>query len=133
MELMLVVAVTARRSFGPVRLVEGVLALAAPRLLLGRLVTDPEQDPSGSYPFRLFGVRSVPIGADRLILTGDRAGPESKVAVAIQATDTAKPATRLLTGHLPWRAGSVASLACAVHSLLGQIAAPGRCEEASNA
>jgi hypothetical protein len=57
----------------------------------------------------------------------------SKVAVAIQATDTATPGTRLVEGHLLGRAGSVATLACAVHSLLAVIAATGRRDEASNA
>ena len=130
---MLVDAATARRLRGAVRLVKGTLALAAARFLLGCLGTDPDQDPSGSYPFRLFGVRSVLIGADRLVLTGDQAGPASKVAVAIQATDTATLATRLVKGHLLGRAGSVATLASAVNSLLAVIAATGRRDEASNA
>ena len=62
---MLVDAATARRLRDVVRLVKGTLALAAARFLLGRLGTDPDQDPSGRYPCRLFGVRSVLIGADR--------------------------------------------------------------------
>jgi hypothetical protein len=129
---MLVDAATARRLRGVVRLVKGTLALAAARFLLGRLGTDPDQDASRSYPFRLFGVRSVLIGADRLVLTGDQARPASKVAVAIQATDTATPAT-LVKGHLLGRAGSVATLAPAVNSMLAVIAATGRRDEASNA
>jgi hypothetical protein len=57
----------------------------------------------------------------------------TKVAVAIQATDTATFATHLVKGHLLGRAGSVATLASAVNSLLAVIAATGRRDEASNA
>lgn len=57
----------------------------------------------------------------------------TKVAVGIQATDTATPVTRLVKGHLLGLAGSVATLACAIHSLLAVIAATGRRDEASNA
>jgi hypothetical protein len=71
--------------------------------------------------------------AVRLVLTGDQARPGSKLAVAIQATDTATPGTRLVKGHLLGRAGSVATLASAVHGLLAVIAATGRRDEASNA
>jgi hypothetical protein len=57
----------------------------------------------------------------------------SKVAVAIQATDTATVATRLVKGHLLGRVGSVATLAPAVNIMLAVIAATGRRDEASNA
>ena len=57
----------------------------------------------------------------------------TKVAVAIQATDTATPCARLVKGHLLGRAGSVATLTSAVQSMLAVIAATGRPDEASNA
>jgi hypothetical protein len=62
-----------------------------------------------------------------------RGAVASKVAVAIQATDTGTPATRLLKDQLLGRAGSVATLAPAVNSRLAVIAATGRRDEASNA
>jgi hypothetical protein len=125
-ELVLVDAVTARRMLGVVRLVNGTLALLAPRFLLRRLGTDPGRDPSGIYPFRMFGVRTLLIGADLLLLTGEQADRASKFAVGIHASDTAAAATCLVKGYLPRRAGVVATLISATNTALAVIAATGR-------
>jgi hypothetical protein len=52
-------AVRARKGLAVVCLVNGGLALLAPRFLLRRLGTDPDRDPSGIHPFRMFGIRTV--------------------------------------------------------------------------
>jgi hypothetical protein len=108
-----------------VRLLNGGLALLAPQVLLRRLGTDPEKDPSGIYPFRLFGIRTVLIGADLLLLTGEESRRATKLAVVIHATDTASAATCLVKGYLPRRAGVVASLVSGVNTVLAVIAARG--------
>jgi hypothetical protein len=131
-ELVLVDAVTARRLLGVIRLVNGTLALLAPRFLLRRLGTDPDLDPSGIYPFRMFGVRTVLIGADLVLLTGERADRASKLAVGIHASDTVAAATCLVKGYLPRRAGVVATLISAVNTVLAVIAASGRRDDESH-
>lgn len=116
-------AVRARKVLAGVRLVNGLLALLAPRFLLRRLGTDPDRDPSGIYPFRLFGIRTVIIGADLLLLTGEESRRAGRLAVLIHACDTASAATCLVKGYLPRRAGVAATLVSGVNTALAVIAA----------
>jgi hypothetical protein len=118
-------AVRARKVLAGVRLVNGGLALLAPQFLLRRLGTDPDRDPSGIYPFRMFGIRTVLIGADLLLLTGEESRRATKLAVVIHATDTASAATCLVKGYLPRRAGVVATLISSANTVLAVIAARG--------
>jgi hypothetical protein len=116
-------AARARQLLAGVRLVNGGLALFAPQFLLRRLGTDPDRDPSGIYPFRMFGIRTVLIGADLLLLTGEQSRRASRLAVVIHASDTASAATCLVKGYLPRRVGVVATLISSVNTVLAVIAA----------
>jgi hypothetical protein len=118
-------AAKARKVLAVIRLVNGGLALFAPQVLLRRLGTDPDRDPSGIYPFRMFGIRTILIGADLLLLTGDQSRRATKMAVVIHASDTASAATCLVKGYLPRRAGIVATLISSVNTVLAVIAARG--------
>lgn len=122
---MVVDAARARKLLAAVRLVNGGLALLAPQLLLRRLGTDPDRDPSGIYPFRMFGIRTVLIGADLLLLTGEQSRRATRLAVVIHASDTVTAATCLVKGYLPRRAGVAATLISATNTGLAVIAARG--------
>jgi hypothetical protein len=118
-------AVRARKVLAVVRIVNGAVALFAPQFLLRRLGTDPDRDPSGVYPFRMFGIRTVLIGADLLLLTGEESRRATKLAVVIHATDTVSAATCLVKGYLPPKAGVVATLISGGNTVLAVIAARG--------
>ncbi len=94
---------TARRALAAVRLVNGTLALVAPKLLLRRLGADTDVDGSGVYPFRMFGIRTVLIGADLLLLRGEELRRATQLALVIHASDTLAAATAGLRGDLPRR------------------------------
>jgi hypothetical protein len=113
----------ARRALAAIRLVNGALALLTPRLLIRRLGTDPDRDPSAIYPFKMFGVRTVIIGADLLLLTGEEQKRATKLAVLIHATDTATAATCLVKGYLPRKAGIMATAISGLNTVLALIAA----------
>jgi hypothetical protein len=113
----------ARKALAAIRLVNGALALLTPRLLIRRLGTDPDRDPSAIYPFRMFGVRTVIIGADLLLLTGEEQKRATKLAVLIHATDTATAATCLVKGYLPRKAGIMATAISGLNTVLALIAA----------
>lgn len=113
----------ARQALGAIRLVNGALALFAPRFLIRRLGTDPDLDPSAVYPFRMFGVRTLLIGADLLLLTGEESRRATRLAVVIHATDTASAATCLVKGYLPRKAGIVATAISSLNTVLAVIAA----------
>jgi hypothetical protein len=113
----------ARKALAAIRLVNGALALLTPRLLIRRLGTDPDRDPSAIYPFRMFGVRTMIIGADLLLLTGEEQKRATKLAVLIHATDTATAATCLVKGYLPRKAGIMATAISGLNTVLALIAA----------
>jgi hypothetical protein len=113
----------ARKALAAIRLVNGALALLTPRLLIRRLGTDPDRDPSAIYPFRMFGVRTVIIGADLLLLTGEEQKRATRLAVLIHATDTATAATCLAKGYLPRKAGIMATAISGLNTVLALIAA----------
>ena len=113
----------ARTALAVVRIVNGAAGLVAPRLLLARLGGDPSARPVGVYPFRMFGIRTLIIGADLLVLTGEEQRRASKLAVLIHATDTASAATCLVKGYLPRKAGIVATAISGLNTVLAVIAA----------
>jgi hypothetical protein len=118
-------AARARKVLAGIRLVNGGLALLAPEFLLRRLGTDPERDPSGIYPFRMFGIRTVLIGADLLLLTGEESRRAAKLAVVIHASDTVSAATCGVRGYLPRRAAVMATLISSINTALAVISARG--------
>ena len=54
----------ARTALGAIRIVNGALALLAPRWLARRLGAEPDAERSVVYALRLFGIRTVLLGAD---------------------------------------------------------------------
>jgi hypothetical protein len=112
----------ARKTLAAVRLFNGTAGLLAPGLLLRRLGTDPKIDRSGVYPFRMFGIRTVLIGADLLLLRGEERRRATRLAVVIHATDTVSAATAGLRGDLPRKAAVVTTLISAGNTALAVIA-----------
>ena len=113
---------TARKTLAAVRLLNGTAALLAPQLLLRRLGTDPAVDRSGIYPFRMFGIRTLVIGADLLLLQGDERRKSARTAVLIHSTDTLSAATAGLRGDLPRKAALATTLLSATNTALALIA-----------
>lgn len=113
---------SARKALAAIRIVNGAAGLLYPQLLLGRLGTDPRIDRSGVYPFRMFGIRTVLMGLDLLILTGDDRRRASRTAVVIHGCDTLSAATAALRGDLPPKAGVVTTLISATNTGLAVLA-----------
>jgi hypothetical protein len=66
----------ARLTLSAIRLFNGITALFAPAVLLCRLGVDPETNRAAFYALRMFGVRTVLIGAQLLLRNeGLRATP----------------------------------------------------------
>jgi hypothetical protein len=83
------VATASRYALGGIRLLNGTLGLIAPGVIIRRLGDDtPESNPAAVYGLRLFGIRTVLIGADMFRL--ERADLERALrsAVVIHASDT---------------------------------------------
>jgi hypothetical protein len=112
----------ARKTLAGIRLFNGTVALVAPQLLLRRLGADTSVDPSGKYPFRMFGIRTIVIGADLLTLTGDNRRRATRVAVLIHATDTISAAAAGLRGDVPRKPAILATLLSATNTALALVA-----------
>ena len=108
-----------RRVLAGVRILNGTAGLLAPEFLLRRLGADLQHDRSGIYPFRMFGIRTVLIGADLLLLHGEQRRRATQLAVLIHATDTA---SAVLRGDLPRRAAVVTTLISAGNTVLAILA-----------
>lgn len=112
----------ARRLLAAIRLVNGTLALVVPGVVSRRLGSDPRRDPAAIYPLRLFGIRTVLLGSELLLLEGDQRRRAIEFAVAIHATDTASAALAGLRGQLPRRAAIAATLISATNTALAAVA-----------
>jgi len=105
-----------------VRIVNGGLGLLAPQFLLRRLGARPE-DTVGVYPFRMFGIRTVVMGAELLLAEGEERRRATRLAVLIHGTDTCSALVAGLRGNLPRRAAVTTTLISAVNTVLAVVAA----------
>jgi hypothetical protein len=81
---------TARIALGGVRIVAGSVGLLAPAMIISRFGDgNPSANPAAIYGLRLFGIRTVLIGADLIRLRGHDLDRALRVAPIIHATDTA--------------------------------------------
>jgi hypothetical protein len=83
-----------------IRLVNGTLALVVPGFLVRRTSADPGTTDS-YYAFRLVGVRTIVLGSDLLLLTGEGQARARDQAVLIHATDTVCALVAGLRGQQP--------------------------------
>ena len=113
----------ARRALAVVRIFNGTAGLLAPDLLLERLGVETSRDRSGAYPFRMFGIRTIVIGLELLLLRDEDLRRATRVAVLIHATDTVSAAATTVRGDLPRKQALVATGVSAVNTGLAIAAA----------
>jgi hypothetical protein len=80
----------ARIALGVVRIATGTTGLLAPAMIINRFGEgNPSADPAAIYGLRLFGIRTVLIGADLIRLHGRDLDHALRAAPLIHASDTA--------------------------------------------
>lgn len=112
----------ARIALAGIRLFNGVAALFVPATLARRLGVNPETNPAAPYVLRLFGVRTVLIGAQLLVRDGGLRTHSLRVAPVIHAVDAAAALVAGDRGHLPRRAATIAALISTVNTGLAVVA-----------
>ena len=107
-----------------IRIVNGAGGLLAPKWLAKRVSPETEANPAAVYAFRLFGVRTVKIGAD--LLSGNAAVREhaARAALGIHASDTMTAGMLLLRGLVTKRAGIMLTAISALNTFLAFKARP---------
>jgi hypothetical protein len=110
----------ARVALAAIRIFNGAVGLVAPTVAARRIGAAPDAAPS--YPWRLFGVRTVIIGAE--LLSRDRELREKAVRIAlpIHAIDTASAALGGLLGESPRRQSIMLTLVSGTNTVLALLA-----------
>jgi hypothetical protein len=111
----------ARILLACIRLLNGLAALLVPGFLARQLGIDPDANPGVLYVFRMFGIRTVLIGAELIVQTGDRRSEALRRAVLIHASDTLAAFLATLSGSFP-KQGRVIVWISAVNTLLALVA-----------
>lgn len=114
----------ARIALAGIRLFNGAAALFAPRWMIRRLGGEPDSNPVAVHALRMFGIRTVLIGAD--LLGSRRASRERAVrsAVLIHASDTVSAVLAGLRRDLSPRASAVGALISLANTVLAVLAQP---------
>ena len=112
----------ARYVLGAVRLLNGAATLFATRPFGKRFGVDPDTSPAAVYALRLFGVRTLYIGAELVLARGDHLRHAVTVAPAIHASDAVSAALAGAGGQLPPKAARMATAISSVNVLLSLLA-----------
>jgi hypothetical protein len=115
----------ARITLAGIRMFNGVAALFVPATLARRLGVDPEANPAALYALRLFGVRTVLIGAQLLLRDGGLRAHSLRVAPVVHALDATAALIAGDRGQLPRRAATTAALISTVNTVLAIVAQKG--------
>jgi hypothetical protein len=112
----------ARIALASIRLFNGIAALFVPAALARRLGIDPETNRAALYVLRLFGVRTILIGAQLLLRDEGLRAHSVRVAPVIHALDAAAALVAGDRGHLPQRPSTIAALISTVNTGLAVVA-----------
>jgi hypothetical protein len=111
----------ARVALACIRLLNGGAALLAPGFLARQIGIDPDANPGVRYVFRMFGVRTVLIGADLLLPAGPRRSDALHRAALIHASDTLAALLAALSRQFPKRGRVIVGIS-ALNTLLALVA-----------
>ena len=111
----------ARIALASTRLLNGGMALLVPGFLAKQVGVDPDVNPGITYVFRMFGIRTVLIGADLLTQDGERRREALNRAALIHASDTLAAFLAALSGQFP-KKGRVIVAISAMNTLLAVLA-----------
>jgi hypothetical protein len=115
----------ARVVLAGVRIVNGTASLVAPATFLRRLGAEPDDNGPALYALRLFGVRTILIGADLLSKNRRVRSHALRVALLIHLSDTLAAGIALAGDQLPRKGAKTALVTSSVNTALSLIAARG--------
>jgi hypothetical protein len=92
----------ARYALGGIRILNGALGLFAPEFIIRRFGDEkPDSNPAAIYGLRLFGIRTILIGLDLILLRRPELDRATRAAVLIHGSDTATVLMLTQRGQLP--------------------------------
>jgi hypothetical protein len=108
----------ARIALAGIRIANGAAALVAPAYLASHVRAAREPDAAATYAFRLFGIRTVLIGADLLSRDPGVRAHAVRSALVIHGSDVVTAASLGLRGKVTPRSGVLLTAISAVNVLL---------------
>jgi hypothetical protein len=108
----------ARTLLALTRLFNGIAALIVPSIMAGRLGINPSANPAALYVLRMFGIRTVLIGADLLLPDGHKRQEAMRVAPLIHASDTIAAFLASRSQVIPQPIGRIIVVISAVNTAL---------------
>lgn len=111
-----------RIALAVVRLFYGTLALFFPQFLARRLGVNPDRYPAILYVFRLFGIRTIVIGAELLSSVATTREESLRTAVVIHASDTLAASWAGIHKQLPLRSAIITTAISAGNTILAFLA-----------
>lgn len=111
----------AQYALALVRIVNGVVALVAPSVIIKHLDEAPRDSVAAVYALRLFGVRTVLMGADLITQRGQPLLHTTSQAVMIHASDTVTAAKLGISGQLQRRTAMTLTLISGINTVLATI------------
>jgi len=113
---------SARVLLAGVRIVNGAASLFAPATFARRLGVEPETNGPALYALRLFGVRTIFIGADLLSRSPEVRAHALRQAVRVHLSDALAAAIAGATGLLPRKGARTALVTSSMNTVLAVIA-----------
>ena len=112
----------ARFALAGIRLINGVLGLVAPAWLVRRLGADPVTNPAALYAFRMFGIRTIVVGAELLLPDGPIRDHAVRTAPLVHASDTIAAVIGGVRGQFPRRVVVMTVVISSVNTVLAIVA-----------
>ncbi len=110
-----------RYALAAIRIVNGAVALVAPGVIVKRFGEQASASAAATYGLRLFGVRTVLIGADLLTLRGGDLARSLGQAVVIHGSDTVTAAKLGASRHLRLRMAVPLTAISALNTVLAVV------------
>jgi uncharacterized protein YjeT (DUF2065 family) len=112
----------ARVALATIRLVNGLAALLTPRKMLRRLGVDPDANGAAIYALRMFGIRTIILGAELLVAKGERLDEALRTAPLIHASDAASAFITVVREELPRRSAVLVTIISSINTCLAFLA-----------
>ena len=112
----------ARIALGIIRSINGLAALFTPRRMVRRMGADPDTNGVAIYVLRMFGIRTVLLGAQMFLLDGERRQEALRTGVVIHASDATAALIAGVTRQLPRKVAALVFLISSVNTALAIVA-----------
>ncbi|MEJ2889212.1 hypothetical protein [Actinomycetospora aeridis] len=112
----------ARWALAIVRFVNGALGLLAPQFLASRVASQEPRSTAATYAFRMFGVRTVLLAIELLVVRGEGRRRALRRALVVHGSDTVSAAALALGHRVPPRTGALLTGISATNVVLALVA-----------